>query len=271
MSEPQLVRRPGAGILVLWLVLAVLAAMVGVGGGIFAVPILHYLFGLTMRNAVATAVLIVLALSSAGTLAEALRADSALHFEAWAYLVVGAVPGAFAGYRVAHKIHQRLLKSCFLALLLLAAARLVMVANANGDGLVAGMPGGLASRVVVVGFVAGFSSPLLGVGGGVLAIPGLLMLIPDINYLQARACSVAMTIVSSGIGSFLYLRAREARPELAAPFALLAVVGSFLGVTLVHQTGGAAAARWLLAILLLFLAGRFLSDVLRREPAAPKA
>ncbi len=231
--------------------------MVGVGGGVFAVPLLHLVFGLPMRTAVATSVLIVCALSSSATVTELLRDDSALHPGVIGALIAGALPGAFVGFRVAHRLPQRVLKLSFAGLLVLAALRTALSTPAGGAGLAHDLPPAEFATAGAIGFVAGFSSPLLGVGGGVLAIPLLLYSLDGIHYVEARACSVATTIVSSGLSALLYLRAKEARLDLALPFALVAAAGGFIGVALVHQTGGPGVARWLLVALLTFLAGRF--------------
>jgi hypothetical protein len=63
-----------------WLVLAGLAigflgSWCGIGGGLFAVPLLHFVRKLELRAAVATALVLVLATSTAATAAEALSPE----------------------------------------------------------------------------------------------------------------------------------------------------------------------------------------------------
>ena len=48
------------------------------GGGLFAGPLLHFVGGLALKRATATALFLVLATTSAATLAEWLQADSEL-------------------------------------------------------------------------------------------------------------------------------------------------------------------------------------------------
>ena len=271
MSQSHPYGRPSVLVLFLWLLLAVISSMVGVGGGVFAVPLMYFVYRLPMRSAVATAVLIVFTLSSVATITESLRADSALNWKLVGALVLGALPGSFAGFRTAHHLPQRTLKICFACILTFAAARTAIASPSLGEGLNGNLPPGALAYVIGTGFLAGFSSPLLGVGGGVLAIPLLLLLVPGIRYVEARACSVATTIVSSGVASYLYLNSREAKPKLALPFALVAGVGAVIGVALVHKTGGPGMARWLLVGLLAFLAGRFFLELFRTRARSSAA
>ena len=75
-----------------------MGAVCGLGGGLFAVPLLHYVFKLPLRRAVATGLCLVCATAVSSTTAEFLHEDSALLWEVVLPLVGGALVGAQIGF-----------------------------------------------------------------------------------------------------------------------------------------------------------------------------
>ena len=250
----------------LWVAAAFLSAVCGIGGGLFAVPVLHYLCGLDMKRAVGTSLLLVFALSTTGTLVELLHADSALDGPTVALLVVGGYLGARTGFALSRRIDALWLKRVFALVLVVSAVRILgldaRAAATGGIGL-QGLSTAQMGIVLLVGFGGGFVAPLLGVGGGLVVIPALLLSLQDVSYLQARACSTALSVFTSSQSAALHWRAGNVDRRLAWRFALLTVLGSVVGVLAVHQPGWSGAARSAMALILLFVAGRFAWDVLR--------
>lgn len=77
--------------------IAFIGALCGIGGGLFAVPMLHYLFKLDLRASVATALCLVAATAYSSTLTEVLREDSALELMVVGPLAVGRSSGRSSG------------------------------------------------------------------------------------------------------------------------------------------------------------------------------
>lgn len=249
----------------LWSVAAFISSLCGIGGGLFAVPLLHYLAGMPLKRAVANSLVLVLTLSLTATSVEVFHVQSGLRPEVVAALVAGGWLGARAGLRVAQRIDVLLLKRLFAIVLVLAAARIFMLdafVDSPGDGVLDLSVAGMAI-VLCVGFGGGFIAPLLGVGGGVLAIPALFLLLPEISYLEARACSMAMTIFVAAQSVHTYWRRGEIEFSRVGGLLAATVVGALAGVYAVHLDGWVHFARLLLGLLLIALAARFLADVLR--------
>ena len=78
--------------------IAFIGALCGIGGGLFAVPMLHYLFKLDLRASVATALCLVAATAYSSTLTEVFREDSFLELTVGP-LAVGALLGAQLGFQ----------------------------------------------------------------------------------------------------------------------------------------------------------------------------
>src|SRR5919198_3903403 len=54
---------------------------------------------------------------------------------------------------------------------------------------------------IAIGFVAGMSSGLVGIGGGVLFVPGLVLFLGD-SQLDAEATSLLAIVIVAGVGAW---------------------------------------------------------------------
>jgi uncharacterized membrane protein YfcA len=86
-------------------------------------------------------------------------------------------------------------------------------------------------RLVVIGVVAGLFSALLGVGGGIVVVP-MLMLVARYSERPAMATSLAAVAVISFVGAVTYALHGEVKPGAAAVVGLPAVVGAVAGTAL---------------------------------------
>jgi len=102
----------------------VVSGLFGVGGGVVVVPGLVLWMRLDQRKASATSLATIVA--SAGAALLLFGRASAVDWEAAAYLLIGAVAGAWIGARFLHKIPAVLLTWVFAMLMLVAAARLAI-------------------------------------------------------------------------------------------------------------------------------------------------
>lgn len=262
---------PGPALMSVGAAIAALSAMCGIGGGIFAVPILHYVFGVPLKRAVATALCLVWFVAASSTVTELLHEDGALYGEVIALLVGGVLVGTQLGYELAKRVPTRQLKGVFCLVLLAVGARIL--AGSGGlepppvEHLDLGLEG--AVTVAVIGILAGVVVPLLGVGGGLVVVPALLTGLPEVGLLGARATSLAAAVVSSSRSLWLYQRDRMVDWRTGLWFGAGAAIGGAVGVLLVHREGGASTGRVLLGVVLVFAAVRFGWDLLRGRTQGP--
>jgi len=263
--------RPATGVVLVLagLMIGAWSALCGIGGGVFAVPLLHYAFKLPLRVAVGSSLLLVASSTSSATLNELLRDDGAIHGRIALILIATSLVGARLGFVVAQRLDARVLKGVFVAVLLLVAAELVFAplgraasGAALGPALVLDGVGHV--WVALIGLGAGFVAPLLGVGGGLVAVPALFLGIAELGFLSARASSMAMSVVTAWQSGWLYRREQQVELRLGLWLALGALGGGWIGVALVHIPGATVVAQRLLAATLVFVALRFLADVVRR-------
>jgi len=253
--------------------IAAWGSMCGIGGGLFAVPVMHYLYRLKLKEAVVASLALVGATTISATLAEALRADSAIEWHIVAALSVSCLVGTGLGFKASKVVPARQLKLVFTALLLFVGLRLlglappVLARAADGTVVEALIGPSDVALAALIGLAGGFVSPLLGIGGGLVAVPALMVCIPALGHAGARACSMAMGTVTSSRSMVLYYRAGSLNLRRSAHFASGAALGALLGVQLVHIPGVEEVAEKMLAATLLVVAARFAFDVWRSSRA----
>jgi uncharacterized protein len=86
-------------------------------------------------------------------------------------------------------------------------------------------------RLVAIGLLAGLFSALLGVGGGTVIVP-LLLLVAAYPLRSATATSLAAVSLISIVGAVTYALHGELKPGAAAIVGLPAVVGAVAGTAL---------------------------------------
>jgi uncharacterized membrane protein YfcA len=99
-------------------------------------------------------------------------------------------------------------------------------------------------KAALVGSVAGFLSGLLGIGGGVIVVPGLVLLV-GLNQYSAAATSVATIVGSSAAALFAFSSNGSVDWSTAAIVFTGAAVGAWAG------------ARWMDKVPEHVLAGTF--------------
>lgn len=98
----------------------------------------------------------------------------------------------------------------------------------------------------MIGATAGFLSGLLGIGGGVIVVPGLVLLI-GLSQHSAAATSVATIVATSAAGLYAFSGNGTVSWSTAGVVFLGAAVGAYLGARLIdripeHWLAGVMAA-----------------------------
>ena len=243
--------------------IAALGAICGIGGGLFSTPILHYGFHFQLRRAIATSLALVSATALSATVAESVRADSAIPWTVVAAIVPGALAGAQVGYRVGDRLKVWKLKLLFCIALVIVGSKLLMVSGQGAWGLDYAPDLLDHLKAALLGLAAGFVVPILGIGGGMLMVPGMLLLVPGLGFSGARATSLAVASFIASRSAFLYLREGKLDLRDGRWIALGALAGAAVGVQLAHLPEVGPTGQVLLGVILLGSALRFGLDVFR--------
>jgi uncharacterized membrane protein YfcA len=239
-------------------VIGTLGGLIGLGGAEFRLPVLIGLFRFAALEAIILnkAMSLVVVASAlpfrAGTVPFAVIAD---HWSVIVNLLAGSLLGAWLGAGWATRLESRTLYRV-IALLLLGIAVVLLFghdAAASGAPLIDGLVQAVAG--VVAGFVIGVVASLLGVAGGELLIPTLVLLFgADIKL--AGSLSLAVSLPTMIVGFIRYSQdnsfavlSRNRRFVLV--MAAGSIAGSFLGGLLLGIVPAAVLLPALAAILLI--------------------
>jgi len=245
-----------------------LGALLGIGGGVFFVPLLHLALGFPLRTAAAVSLTTVIATSS--SVSAGRTGEQLINLKLGMVLEVATVAGSLLGGLTAHLFSETTLQRLFSAVTTVAA--LAVLARVNRRNVVrdaAVDPGWLGGRFdeaesggtvvyrvkrlpvgLLASFVAGNVSSLLGIGGGVLKVPALNAWC-GIPMRAAAATSAFMIGVTATGGAIIYFGRGDLPPLAAAPAVLGVQLGSWMGLRLAHRL----PAKWLKILLVVILLG----------------
>jgi uncharacterized membrane protein YfcA len=238
-----------------------LAGLFGVGGGLLIVPGLVLAAGMEQRLAHGTSLAAVVPISIASVVTYALHDN--VDWPAALWLSVGAVGGAVVGTKLLHVLPHRTLVMVFSVVVLASAVRLFIATDADGRGSLSA-PGVVA--LVAVGLAAGILAGLLGVGGGIIMIPAMILLF-GIAPVVAKGTSAAVIVPTAVIGTWRNRSRGNADLGAAAIVGGAGIVTAALGGTLADKMSD-ELSNVLFASLLVVVAARLLWQ-LRRERMEP--
>lgn len=216
--------------------------LLGSGGSILTVPVLVYLVGIPEKAAIAESLAIVCLIAGGGVIPFIFR-----RLVSWSTVLLFSLPGmvgAYLGALAATRISARVQLILF-AVLMLSAAGLMLrrsVAHADSSPLnpkKAGANAGDApakqefETVIVQGFGIGVLTGLVGVGGGFLIVPALVLLV-HLPMHKAVGTSLATITLNSAAGFYKHAQVLPSMHlqldwHIITLFGALGVVGSLTG------------------------------------------
>ena len=239
-----------------WLLIALggaaglVGALLGLGGGIFLVPLLTLALGVPIRAAIAASLISVIATASASSTVNLDR--GLVNLRLGMVLEVATSIGGLAGGITAALLSPRHLfllfgvtLACMGVVMARRSGRRNVIADTGAD------PGRLGGRILEgetpyvyrvrrlplalgASLVAGAISGLLGLGGGIIKVP-ILTAFCGIPIRVAAATSAFMIGGTAAASSFLYFGRGDVALPLSAAIALGALPGSLLGAHLSHR------------------------------------
>jgi uncharacterized protein len=230
-----------------------LSGLFGVGGGILIIPGLVLFLGMAQRTAHATSLAAIFPIAASGVAGYAL--EGSVDWPAAAWLASGAAAGAVVGTNALQRLSQLTLRRGFAAFLVLSAVALLLHASegaGRGD-----LDAPLVAGLITVGLLSGILAGLLGVGGGIVIVPALVLLFSIPNAV-AKGTSLIVIIPTAVAGTIYNLRTRTADLSTAAWVGLGGLVAAF-GASLLSVRLDPRLSSILFAILLALVAGRILT------------
>jgi uncharacterized membrane protein YfcA len=235
------------------LLIGLALGLLGGGGSILTVPVLHYVMGYDVKAAVPMSLVVVGLTSAVGAVAHArhgtLSLRTALAFGPPA--IVGALLGSQLGLRVSAALQLIV----FAVVMLLAALSMFfgsqrIVALGEAKGLTP-HPQRPFPLITLIGGAVGVLTGVVGVGGGFLYVPTLVVL-GGLPMKQAIGTSLALIMLSCIAGVAGYRASAVAFDWTSiALFTAIALVGVAIGSRLVRHVSQTQLRRGFAVFLLV--------------------
>ena len=226
---PELESRPRDGRFFLTcvgigLVAGLLSGLFGVGGGTVIVPFLVLFLTFNQRLAAGTSLAAIVPTAAVGVISYALH-DSVAWIPAL-LLAAGAVVGAQIGTWMLPRVSLTVLRWAFVGFLVAVIVSLFLVIPSREAELALTWLSG--AGLVVLGVVTGVFSGLIGVGGGIVVVPALMVLFGT-SDLVAKGTSLLMMIPTAVSGTIGNLRRGNVDLAAAAVVGVAACTTTALG------------------------------------------
>ena len=209
----------------------VVSGLIGVGGGIIMIPLMVGLLGMTQHRAHGTSLAIIVPTAFAATVRYA--SVNPIDWSVAAALAATSVVFAAVGARLTSYINEKLLRRLF-ALVLLATA-LRMFISIQDVALLHLEGGERLIAAVITGVVTGLVSGVMGVGGGIVMVPAMVILM-GIEQVVAQGISLAVIVPTALSGTIQHYRLGNVDVRRSLTIGIGGVFGGF---------GGAQVAQWL--------------------------
>lgn len=248
-------------VLIVGLLAGFLSGLFGVGGGILIVPALILVAHMDQRLAHGTSLAAVLPIACASLITYASHGNVDWHVSFW--LAVGAVAGAVLGTRLLHVLPERALAVLFIVMLVVSAIRLFTTSDASGRGPISVIT---VLALVGVGLATGILAGLLGVGGGIVMVPAMILLF-GITPVVAKGTSAAVIIPTALMGTWRNRRKQNADLRAALIIGVAGIVTAAIGGTIADRMSQ-TTSNVLFATLLMVVAVRMAWDQIPRAHRA---
>lgn len=248
---------PGVPVVVVGVFAGLVAGTFGVGGGILIVPGLMWVARVDQRLAHGTSLAAVVPISMASLVPYVV--NGAVSWTVAALLLVGSLGGAIVGTSLLHVVPVRVLSAAFAVLLGGTAARLFVSPHTGGSG---DLDAWLVLGIAVVGLAAGITSGLLGVGGGIVIVPALVVYAGFVP-LDAKGTSLAVILPTALIGTWRNRRRDNVDLRVAVVVGGSGVAGALAGGAIAAALPD-RVANLSFAVLLVVVATRMVREALRR-------
>lgn len=263
-----------------------LGALVGIGGGLIVVPVLVLGFGLDIKIAIASSLIVVVASSTAS--GSVYVGKGLTNLRLGMLLEVATTIGGITGGLIAVYISPSTISGMFAVLMVVTCFLILRTKDSvkkpeetAGNSVKSGREGAgklsgsyfdpyLKSVVQYevtnvplgsfISFFAGILSGLLGVGGGFIKVPAMALGM-KVPMKVAAATSNFMIGVTAVSSLFVYFASGFVQPIIAAPVALGVVGGALYGTSVAQKISPKLLRKIFAVILILVAVQMFLKAV----------
>lgn len=211
--------------------LGAMGGLFGIGGGLIAIPVLGYLYGMDQQLAQGTA--LVMIVPNVVIAFWRYKQRNRIEWRTAAMMCVPAVFTTYAAARLATAMNARSLHVCFAAFMGLLALYYLWTLLGRKRSVQSSLLLGPA-YIPFVGVAAGASAGFFSVGGAIVAVP-LLTAFFGATQTAAQGLGLAMVTPGALVALWTYAQAGHVDWAVGIPMALGGVLSISWGVALAHH------------------------------------
>ena len=215
---------PWLPLVIIGLIGGFFAGTFGVGGGLVMVPLLLWWTTFDQRRANATSLLAITPASLIGAISFSI--GGVFEWFPAIFVALGSVLGAQLGARILSRIPLVPLKWAFITFIVLSSVGLFLEVPTRGGSLE--VTATTAPVLLGLGMLMGVGAGLLGIGGGVIATPAIMLFLGG-SDVAAKSISLLAMAPGALSGSILHIRHKNAVMRDGLWVALGAVCAAPLG------------------------------------------
>jgi uncharacterized membrane protein YfcA len=220
--------------------IGIAAALTGIGGGIFIVPLLNLIYGFVITSATGTSLATIILISMASTVNYVKQ--HRVYFKIGLVLALATAPGAYFGARLTTlPLIKTWLGAIFGVFLIIVAAQLILKASSAKSGDKCGQKDNVFENTLLrnwrkiltalaLSFFGGVAAGLLGVGGGAILVPIMCYALDFPIHFSIPTSMLIMIFTSiSGVTSYLQAQVGSIDPLFAVYLGIGAIFGAQVG------------------------------------------
>lgn len=208
------------------LLAGVFGGLMGVGGGLIMIPLMVTVLKLSQHKAHGTSLLALVFTGISGAMAYGIKGE--VDIPAGIILAITATMAAVGGAKFAHSLPEWKLKRSFGAFLIFASIILIskpLIMTHYGLNIT---ETGKLFGFLIVGIFTGFLAGMMGIGGGTVTVPALVVLF-NFSQHMAQGTSLLCMIPAGAIGSWTHWRLKNVVSELLPGLIIGITIGTVVG------------------------------------------
>jgi uncharacterized membrane protein YfcA len=209
----------------------IFGGLVGVGGGAIMIPLMTALAGLTQHKAHGTSLVAIVFTGAIGAVAYSLH--GAVDWKIALMLAVSAILTARLGALYAHSLSEKKLRRGFGVFLMFVSTMLLVKGYLLHAAFALAFWPKMAT-LLLTGISAGFISGMMGVGGGGIMVPPMVILAGMSQHLAQGTSLLAMVPIGMS-GALTHYRLGNVDTRVAGGLIIGAIVGGYLGGTVANM------------------------------------
>lgn len=248
------------------LLAGIFGGLVGLGGGVVMIPLMMRFFRLTQHQAHGTSLMALVFTGLSGAVTYYL--NGSVDLMASICLAAAAMSTSWLGALSAHALPEWKLKGAFGIFVIFVS--LVLLSKpyfAQFSHPLAGWP--RLAALLLSGAAAGFLGGMMGVGGGSIMVPALVLFL-GLTQHTAQGSSLLAMVPAGGVGALTHWRLGNVVPNILLGLILGIILGTYLGGTLAHYLAE-GSLRGIFAVVLIWLGLRDIRKAAAMSRAAAGA